>query len=524
VRIAIKALYRPEDIIEVRAWDKNHKVYTGRYKYGKLLVRIIELFDGEGCDVYTVLNPVSDKLGFRDMAEGGLCTWEQDIPWRRWFLLDFDPRRDHKIATDGQFGAALEAARRAKEWLEACGWAGIVMASSGNGVHLDVPCDLPNDSASKELVRKIQRIVATEFSNQDVEIECFPDANRLVRAYGTVNKKGMETELLKYRQSGILEVGNGVCDARAIIGRIIAGNPIPDPREKKPSGGGKGPFTRDALEARLTAWEEGWEGPDEEKFTFEECDRQDGFRVWCPGNFPDGWPDGEAHGDVYDSLNDSTIVWVENGWPRFSCRHAHCSEGAEHGKKTWLDLQNYYDPGRRLHRIADEDDSIPAWDLGFVDDGSAEVGEAEMVEIMEPMIADNPRTPNPGVWQAVEPDEDEVSTEQARIAAYQPAQKEPGAKKLHRMPESSMWGWLGRKARELDTPLGFAYPAMLTAFASLLNTCPKQVRPTLYTCLTGPVHCGKSETIRRALASLKIPDPETVKWTVPGSDRGLITK
>ncbi|MCX6038530.1 MAG: hypothetical protein NTW99_11700, partial [Chloroflexi bacterium] len=31
-----------------------------------------------------------------------------------------------------------------------------------------------------------------------------------------------------------------------------------------------------------------------------------------------------------------------------------------------------------------------------------------------------------------------------------------------------------------------------------------------------------SETIKRAIASLDFPDPETVKWTVPGSDRGLI--
>ncbi|MGA2632304.1 MAG: hypothetical protein ABSG54_19080, partial [Terriglobia bacterium] len=99
---------------------------------------------------------------------------------------------------------------------------------------------------------------------------------------------------------------------------------------------------------------EGWKGPDGEQFTFEDCDRRDGFRIWCPGNFPDGWPDGEAHGDVYGSLNDSTIVWVEDGWPRFSCRHAHCGEGAEHGKKTWLDLQNYYDPERKLHSIVEE--------------------------------------------------------------------------------------------------------------------------------------------------------------------------
>jgi hypothetical protein len=272
VTTAIKTLYRKGDVIEVRAWDKEHNVYTGRYKYGKPLVRTIELFDREGCDVYVVLNPVGDKLGLRDMAAGGLCTWEQDVPWRWRFLLDFDPVREHKIATDAQFQSSLEAARAAKAWLEGYGLRAIVMASSGNGVHLDIPCDLPNDKASKELVRKVQRIVSNRFSNDQVEVECFPDANRLVRAYGTTNKKGTETVALKHRLSGILEAGGGECNPREIMERIVAENPLPEAKENKVAGGGQGPFTREALEERLRAWEEGWKGPNGEEFAFEDCD------------------------------------------------------------------------------------------------------------------------------------------------------------------------------------------------------------------------------------------------------------
>ena len=124
VKIAITALYKKGDIIEARAWDKQHNVYTGRYKYGKALVNAISIMNEEGCDVYCVLNPVGDKHGERTMLRGGLCTWEQDVPWRRFFLLDFDPKRESKIATHDQWIAAFNTAYRAKLWLESFGFKG----------------------------------------------------------------------------------------------------------------------------------------------------------------------------------------------------------------------------------------------------------------------------------------------------------------------------------------------------------------------------------------------------------------
>jgi hypothetical protein len=82
IKTAITALYKRDDIIEVRAWDKQHNVYTGRYTRSKKLMEHIKLWN-ENCDVYYVLNPVGDKHGLRDMSKGGLCTWEQDVPWRQ---------------------------------------------------------------------------------------------------------------------------------------------------------------------------------------------------------------------------------------------------------------------------------------------------------------------------------------------------------------------------------------------------------------------------------------------------------
>jgi hypothetical protein len=148
--------------------------------------------------------------------------------------------------------------------------------------------------------------------------------------------------------------------------RIIAENPVNEPQQVRRTGEGAGPWLRETLEDRLVAWKENVGG-----FDYAETDRKDGFRIVCPGNLEDGWPDGESHTEVLDQLNDSTIAYVENGYPRFSCRHSHCGEGAAHGKKTWKDLQNYYDPGREFHKLEDETDYDEVFGLEY-DESQAE--------------------------------------------------------------------------------------------------------------------------------------------------------
>jgi len=147
---------------------------------------------------------------------------------------------------------------------------------------------------------------------------------------------------------------------KEVMERIAAEHPLPVKEyENTGAGGGDGPFTREILEARLEAWRQGSDKP----FDYRDTDRKNGFRITCPGDSEEGWPDGETHTDVMGDLTDATIVWVENGWPKFMCRHAHCDEGAAHGKKTWADLQNFYDPERKLHALEDEEELVLDPDL-----------------------------------------------------------------------------------------------------------------------------------------------------------------
>jgi len=207
IRKALNLLFRPGDIVEVRALHPDTVPAVGRIPYGDGLQHVLETYDQLGdYDLYYVLNPVS--LAPSQMKEFNFGAKKHDVPWRRWFLLDADPVRTFKIATEEQFEAAREAIAKAKAWLESRGWSGIVAASSGNGCHLVVPCELPNDEESERLVKTVQHAVSRQFSNEHVEIECFPDADRITRAYGTLNRKGKENPAqgLLHRRSGVIEL------------------------------------------------------------------------------------------------------------------------------------------------------------------------------------------------------------------------------------------------------------------------------------------------------------------------------
>ena len=111
-----------------------------------------------------------------------------------------------------------------------------------------------------------------------------------------------------------------------------------------PLGPDAGSYDLDKLAAVLALWADKNDG-----FQYESArtSKGPGFRITCPG--AEGWPDGATHSEP-GGLNGSTVVYVENGHPRFSCRHAHCSEGATGGKKTWKNLQLALDPHGDMQR------------------------------------------------------------------------------------------------------------------------------------------------------------------------------
>lgn len=95
-----------------------------------------------------------------------------------------------------------------------------------------------------------------------------------------------------------------------------------------------------ALVAMLDAYKENI--PD-----FDFCPGRLGYMVPCPGN-EEGWSDGAMHSSKDAKLSPFAEVFIQNGWPKFKCFHAHCDGGCGCPKKTINDFRSHYDPLRIL--------------------------------------------------------------------------------------------------------------------------------------------------------------------------------
>lgn len=150
--------------------------------------------------VWHGLNPVEGDLQNRAKTANvlSLC----------WLFIDLDSKRpENTSATDSEIEAARLLCARIWPWLSECGVdrESILAMCSGNGWHLYVPIELPNDETSRDLLKRTLGGLAEEFDNDDVEVDgtCH-DAPRLAKVPLTWTRKGEATPERPYRTAGPL--------------------------------------------------------------------------------------------------------------------------------------------------------------------------------------------------------------------------------------------------------------------------------------------------------------------------------
>jgi len=101
------------------------------------------------------------------------------------------------------------------------------LADSGNGGHVLIRVDLPNDDGSKQLVRQLLRSLADRFGDDEVAVDvAVSNAARITKLYGTLARKGNSTTERPYRCSGLLEVPDCIEPApRAVLEAIARVSP-----------------------------------------------------------------------------------------------------------------------------------------------------------------------------------------------------------------------------------------------------------------------------------------------------------
>jgi hypothetical protein len=184
VQHAASILFADGDHHELRALPSKKSRLVNRERAVDGAVRVTEGARG----IYYTLNPVLASLGDRAAKDG-------DVLRRRWIMVDVDPVKPDAhaddSATDGEKEQAGLVATRIVDDLRGRGWPAPVTIDSGNGYHLLYRVDLPNDDASKSLVKRVLKVLANAHDNAAARVDqkVF-NAARIAKLPGTWARKG----------------------------------------------------------------------------------------------------------------------------------------------------------------------------------------------------------------------------------------------------------------------------------------------------------------------------------------------
>ena len=344
IRRALELLH-PFGVVELRAlFQRGRKRTSAGYFDPEHRAELIEAaanLNADGAAVYVNLNPLDEQLLSRyanrveDYAQA--TATDANVTSRRWLLIDLDPARPKDTsATDAQLEAAKASARGIYGALQERGWPKPAVAESGNGVHLLYRIDLPNDDASRDLVKDCLNALAQRFDDAAVKVDrSVFNAARIVKLYGTVANKGDSTPTAPWRLSRLVQVPDALHPVPLEMLQALAAEVKPAER----------PRANGAAHDGARAWAEtdvaaflGRAGIE----VVGEPGPHDGAMRWklkaCPFN-PQHGP-GEA-----------AVFQMPDGRLGFKCQHSSCAD------RHWSDLRELVDGPRERRQGANDEKS-----------------------------------------------------------------------------------------------------------------------------------------------------------------------
>ena len=158
---------------------------------------------------YTTFNEINN-----DCETGNLAIKDSNISSYRFLLIDVDPERPSGTsATEAEKQSAITKTDIILEWFENNGFAqeNIIIADSGNGMHLLVPLNFIPANGAKDTVKAILNLLSKKFSDEDSKIDTTVyNPSRITRLYGTINCKGENTSERPHRQSKLMRIPSEV--------------------------------------------------------------------------------------------------------------------------------------------------------------------------------------------------------------------------------------------------------------------------------------------------------------------------
>ena len=146
-----------------------------------------------GYNIYTCFNRISPD--FTGDRLNGLAVKDADIVRRRFLLVDVDRANTGAPATTDELDEIFQfAGQIEREYFFSKGLDPITV-NSGNGAHIYIPIDLPNDEASKLQCQKTLQALAAKYDTPTVKVDTSVfNAGRITKVPGSIARKGLEVE------------------------------------------------------------------------------------------------------------------------------------------------------------------------------------------------------------------------------------------------------------------------------------------------------------------------------------------
>jgi hypothetical protein len=529
--VGLTMLFTPGDVVELRAFRKTKnpkfpQVVTGFYDSVESLAKDltdINQLDG-GTTVYVTINPVrrdwqtvnnkayagvysliseleaagddpatSPRLNSRKNLNTGQTvftlrtTEDGDISRRRWILIDIDAGQPTDTnSSDEEKAAAKDKAFAVQSYLTSLGFPQPALCDSGNGYHVLVRCDLPNDDISTLLIQRFLNALAESFADGAAHVDTGVfNAARITKAYGTFAYKGAETVDRPHRQSRVISVGDATVTPVELITQVAAEWTAPLASTSSDAGEVCGDEEQqkqfDILKKFLT----------ERDVLFDTAYTNKGSMC-----IPVACPNVEKH--TTSGAPSETIVTVRpSGAFGFDCKHGHCQHLDWHGFKALVESRH-----KEVHPQA----KPFAFTSGIVTVGKKQKTIAPPADSEEHTVA-----------------ADGINNDDIK----------PIVTSVDDMPDSCLDGVLGDicQKRLSRFPRGFGWLALVTAAGTLVprhasgtvvgKGDDRAERTNLYTALVGDANVGKSSCIDQAIAALGLP-PSMIESKV-GSGEGLMS-
>jgi len=323
IRKTINAIKPEGELFEVRCLQANgRKVYSGYFKSPESLIDQLCRLNSTDSNIYITLGKVKEDCYSREQREKFVMnakntTNDNDIVGYKWLFIDVDPQRPAGVSSsEEQLQKAKERGNRIYVFMKNLGFNDPVTALSGNGIHLLYRIQIANNEENKALVKKCLATLDMFFSDDELKIDTTNfNPSRICKLYGTMARKGSNTEQNPHRLSHLLSEGIREPTDSIYLEKLVS--MIPEKQENPHKYNNYNP--RD--------------------FDLEEWLQRHNVR-YRKGSYSDGvkFILDECPFDSNHKGKDACIFQDRSGAIGFHCFHNSCSD------KTWQDVRKLFEP------------------------------------------------------------------------------------------------------------------------------------------------------------------------------------